>query len=107
MVVISNTTPLNYLILIGLVDVLPVLYGEVSIPEAVFAELQRDKTPQPVREWIVNRPEWLLVKQVQTEDLSLERLHTGEREAILLAKQIKADALIIDEWNISRTLEST
>ena len=44
MVVISNTTPLNYLILIGLVDVLPVLYGEVSIPEAVFAELQRDKT---------------------------------------------------------------
>jgi len=97
MVVISNTTPLNYLILIGLVDVLPVLYVEISIPEAVFAELQRDKTPQPVREWIVNRPEWLFVKQVQTEDLSLERLHAGEREAILLAKQIKADALIIDE----------
>ena len=97
MVVISNTTPLNYLILIGLVDVLPVLYGEVAIPEAVFAELQRDKTPRPVREWIANRPEWLLVKQVQTEDPSLERLHAGEREAILLTKQINADALIIDE----------
>src|SRR5438128_517586 len=80
MIVISNTTPLNYLILIGLIEVLPALYGQVAIPEAVFSELQRDKTPQVVRDWIANRPLWLLVRPVETADQSLESMHAGERE---------------------------
>ena len=97
MIVISNTTPLNYLVLIGLIDVLPALYGEVAIPEAVLGELQRAKTPQAVRDWINSQPAWLLVKRVELVDPSLDALHAGEREAIALAKQIAADALIIDE----------
>jgi hypothetical protein len=35
MTVISDTSPLNYLVLIDLQDVLPALFGQVLIPEAV------------------------------------------------------------------------
>ena len=52
MIVISDTSPINYLILIECVNVLPELYGRVVIPEGVFEELQRQSTPQVVREWI-------------------------------------------------------
>lgn len=64
MIVSSNTTPLNYLILTGLIDILPRLFNEVLIPEAVFTELQREETPEVVREWIQHRPAWLQVKAV-------------------------------------------
>ena len=45
MIVISDTSPINYLILIECVDVLPESYGRVVIPEGVFEELQRQSTP--------------------------------------------------------------
>lgn len=56
MIVISDTSPLNYLILIECIDVLPALYGHVVIPKGVLAELQRDSTPQVVKEWIAAPP---------------------------------------------------
>lgn len=40
MTVVSNTSPLNYLVLINLQDVLPALFGQVLIPEAVLHELR-------------------------------------------------------------------
>jgi predicted nucleic acid-binding protein len=49
MIVISDTSPLNYLILIEYVHVLPELYGRVVIPQGVFDELQRPSTPDLVR----------------------------------------------------------
>jgi predicted nucleic acid-binding protein len=55
MTVVSNTTPLNYLILIGRVDVLSKLYELVIIPEPVFNELTAPSTPQLVRDWIANK----------------------------------------------------
>jgi len=45
MIVICDTTPLNYLVLIGQADLLSQLYQRVLIPEAVYAELQRVNTP--------------------------------------------------------------
>jgi len=55
-VVISDTSPLRYLVLIGQADLLPALYTEVLIPEAVAEELNQPATPEPVRRWIVHRP---------------------------------------------------
>ncbi len=97
MIVTSNTTPLNYLILTGLVDILPRLFDEVLIPAAVFTELQREETPETVREWIGNRPAWLQVKPVHLPGALSIRLHPGERDAILLAKQEGVGLIIIDE----------
>ena len=49
-VVISNTTPVNYLVLIDQIDVLRHLYARVMIPQAVFRELQDEGTPEKVKD---------------------------------------------------------
>jgi predicted nucleic acid-binding protein len=49
-VVLADTTPLNYLVLIGHVESLHLLFGEVMIPEAVFTELRHPKAPAAVSE---------------------------------------------------------
>jgi predicted nucleic acid-binding protein len=98
MIVISDASPLNYLILIECVDVLPALYGSVVVPEGVLAELQRDSTPQVVKEWIAARPGWIDVRQARMQaDDALAMLGVGERQAISLARELKAAAIIIDE----------
>ncbi len=62
MIVIADTSPLNYLVLIGEVDILRLLYQRVVIPEGVLRELQHPETPAAVSEWIARRPGWLEVK---------------------------------------------
>lgn len=98
MIVISDTSPINYLILIECVNVLPELYGRVVIPEGVFEELQRQSTPPIVREWIAAIPSWLEVRQAHAPVApELEVLGIGERQAIGLAEELGAAAIIIDE----------
>lgn len=98
MIVISDTSPINYLILIECVHVLPELYGRVVIPEGVFEELQRPSTPESVREWIAGPPDWLEVRRAHVQpDASLQLLGIGERQAICLAQALNAAAIIIDE----------
>lgn len=50
--VVSNTSPLNYLVLIDQIELLPALYGRVLIPQSVAEELKAPETPEVVREWI-------------------------------------------------------
>ena len=98
-VVISDASPLHYLILIGHAEVLPALYTEVLIPEAVAKELQQPATPKSVGDWIAHPPSWLHVVPF-TESLTpvlLADLDRGEHDAILLALQVKADLVIMDE----------
>jgi predicted nucleic acid-binding protein len=98
MIVIADTSPLHYLILLEHADVLQHLYGRVIIPEAVVRELQAQKTPAVVRRWITSPPEWLQIRQISAPpDPALAELDPGEREAIALAETLRADALIIDE----------
>ncbi len=99
-VIISDTSPLNYLILIEHIDVLPKLFGRVIIPPAVFAELQVEETPQVVRDYMASRLQWLEIRSISNPpDSALNFLDDGEREAIALAKELSADAIIIDEEN--------
>lgn len=98
MIVISNTSPLNYLIQIDTVDILHQLFGTISIPGAVFEELSDAASPDRVKRWIAQPPDWLKVIQIQSfVPEELESLHLGEQEAILLAEQLNADILILDE----------
>src|SRR5262245_2485000 len=97
-VIICNTTPINYLVLIDHIAVLHQLYTRDIIPQAVSGELQEEGTPAKVKAWVVTHPEWLEVRTVSGPlDASLDFLDVGEREAILLATELEADALIIDE----------
>jgi len=98
MIVIADTTPLNYLVLIDRDQVLPQLYGRVLIPVAVWQEFQRPETPQPVRAWIAQPPAWLQIRPVErTPSLAIENLGAGECEAIALAEELHADRLIMDD----------
>jgi hypothetical protein len=61
--------PLNYLVLIDQAQLFPRLYGRVLIPQAVYDELQQERTPAAVREWVANHSAWLEVKQVSVLDV--------------------------------------
>ncbi len=49
MIVVADTTPLNYLIKLGYPDVLRELYGRVLVPSAVLTEMQHPEAPHEVR----------------------------------------------------------
>jgi predicted nucleic acid-binding protein len=105
-IVVADTSPLRYLILIEHVHVLPALFGEVIVPPAVVAELTNERTPLEVRTWLADKPEWL---RVQTPRETLPQLRgaidDGEREAIALAVELRA-AVLIDDRNGRRQAEA-
>jgi predicted nucleic acid-binding protein len=96
-IVVSDTSPLNYLILIELVEVLPALFKTVHVPEMVLAELTRPKAPEKVRQWAGAPPVWLKTAKASGPLTGASRLDAGEAEAIALAKELKAEAILIDE----------
>ncbi len=96
MIVVADTSPLNYLILIGEADLLYQLYGRVLIPQAVLSELQDPGAPSAVIGWVKRRPAWLEVRQVvvRSEESSQE-LDVGESEAMALAEEYRPDVLLL------------
>lgn len=98
MIIVADTTPVHYLSLIGEIELLKELFGRIVIPPAVFDEMRRERTPQPVKDWIDSQPLWLEIKQPSLELDELARsLGKGEREAIALAIELEADALLLDD----------
>ncbi|MBM3817976.1 MAG: DUF3368 domain-containing protein [Acidimicrobiia bacterium] len=99
MIVVADSGPLHYLILLELADLLRRLYGEVVVPEAVARELAVALAPRPVRDWMSRPPDWLRVVPVErarVEEIT-DELDPGERAAIALAAAMRADLLLIDE----------
>jgi predicted nucleic acid-binding protein len=96
MTVVSNTSPLNYLVLIGSLDLLPALYGRIIIPGEVHRELLDPLAPAAVRRWALHLPAWVEVREASLPDYSLP-LHPGERDAISVAMEIRADLILLDE----------
>ena len=98
MIVVSDTSPLNYLILIGEENILTKLFGSIVIPQAVSDELLDAGASSQVREWSQNLPDWVKVRHaILTPTASLDLLDRGEREAILLAQELSADLLLVDD----------
>ncbi|HZV88680.1 MAG TPA: DUF3368 domain-containing protein [Candidatus Binatus sp.] len=96
-VVVADATPLHYLILIGAIEILSRLFEKIHVPIEIRDELSRDASPQTVRTWMQQPPEWLVIHPAPTEDPSLAALDAGERSAILLAESMHAELLLIDE----------
>ena len=98
MIVVSDTTPLLYLVLIDEIEILPKVLGEILFPQIVFQELQHDHTPSKIKAYFEFPPEWLSIKQpTEVFDVDLAGIDRGEREAILLAEEVVADAILIDD----------
>jgi predicted nucleic acid-binding protein len=96
MVVVADTSPINYLVLIGQIDLLQQLYARIVIPPAVLAELKHRVAPKPVRDWSDNTPTWVEVLSPKSS-LIMAQLDLGESEAIALATELHAEVVLIDE----------
>lgn len=106
MIVISDTTPLRYLIFLGMQELLPRLFDRVHCPDAVIRECLHPKAPVILREWAARPPAWLVVVAVPIIDGDLSRLDEGEAAAITLARQLSADVVLIDEQDGRRMAKS-
>jgi len=96
--IVADTTPLNYLVLIEAVELLPRLYGRVLIPPSVLAELSDPYAPVQVRAWAMQSPDWLrIVPLLAPADSSLMHFDNGERDAIALAEEQQVGLLLMDE----------
>src|SRR6266540_1881287 len=96
--VIADTSPIQYLYQIGLLDVLNVLYGQITIPEAVAGELNVGRA-HGLSLPDVSSISWMTVKTPQGQALLplVPDLGPGEREAIALAIETKDSLLILDD----------
>lgn len=98
MLAVSNTSPLNYLVQLGCVEILEKIYARIARPSIVIEELQHAKTPEIVRQWALSPPTWLeVIQTVSDASLAETGLHAGEIGAISLAESCKADFVILDD----------
>jgi predicted nucleic acid-binding protein len=109
MIVVSNTTPILGLYKIERLHLLRDLFNQVWVPTAVYNEitvLGRDKQGYDA----VDVAEYIDVKQVQNvlaTSLLRPQLDYGEAEAIVLAKELKADILLLDEMKARRVAQAS
>jgi predicted nucleic acid-binding protein len=96
MVIVADTSPFNVLIQIEQIDVLPKLFGSVTIPTKVASELDSPMRSPAVRDFIQHPPPWLTIRQATNVEM-IPGIHDGEREAISLARELNADLLLIDD----------
>lgn len=90
MIVVADTSPLNYLIQIECDGLLPLLYKRVLVPSGVMLELRSPRAPEAVRTWLTRVPAWIDVGSTTSPPgLELAYLGLGEREAIQLARSVK------------------
>lgn len=100
MIVVSDTSPLSSLYLIEQLPLLPAIFGKIIVPEKVWEELLilesdfgHDLTVLKSAPWI----QIALAKDMTEVHRLQQFLDAGESEAIVLAKELRADYLLIDE----------
>lgn len=81
MIVVADTSPFIAFVSIGLIEVLPILFGRVLIPPEVAAELAVENRPPAVRQFMGAPPAWLTV-QSPASPVTIHGLHPGELTAI-------------------------
>ena len=102
--VVVNTTPLIALSHVGQLSVLKQLYGEITIPEAVYKELSV-KTDSICKRVVDASLDWIHVEKIQNQmakTMYKTQLHDGEVEVMILSKEIGADVVIIDDANAKK-----
>lgn len=102
--VIVNSTPIIVLCGIGKLDILCELYGEITIPTAVYQEVtaMEDSACMQVR----NAGSWIHVESIRDDTekkMYKAKLHAGEVEVMILAQEQKADLVIIDDNAAKKT----
>lgn len=102
--VVVNTTPLIALSHVGELNILKKLYGKIIIPEAVYKELSV-KEESICKKTVDSSLDWIQVDKIKNQlakDMYKTQLHDGEVEVMILAKEIAADVVIIDDANAKK-----
>ena len=92
-VVIADTSPVNYLVLIGRIDLLHLLFEKIVLPSIVVSELKSERAPHLVRHWISTTPAWFEVREID----SMANIDEGGRTASQLACTLNADLVLMDD----------
>jgi len=107
MIVVSDTTPLIGLASIGRFDLLQKLFGKIHIPRAVYQEAVVTGRARGGAKREVSRAKWIEVVEVNDRlavDVLLDELDLGEAESIVLARELGAEWVLMDERKGRRKL---
>ncbi len=107
MIVVSNTTPLIGLATIQRFDLLKQLFGEIVIPQAVYDEAVVKGREEVGAKREVSTATWIKIAHVQDRlavEALLDEMDSGEAETIVLAREIDADWVLMDEKKGRRKL---
>jgi predicted nucleic acid-binding protein len=102
--VVVNTTPLIALSHIGQLDILKKMYGEILIPNAVYNELSA-KPDSICKIEVENSKDWVRIEEIKNQmakSMYKTQLHEGEVEVMILAQEVNADLVIIDDANAKK-----
>jgi predicted nucleic acid-binding protein len=81
MIVVADSGPLHYLILLEQIELLRRFYGQVLVPEPAAGELSASAAPAVVRDWMREPPTWVDVRPVPSDAVSLITDDLGSRRA--------------------------
>ena len=96
--VIVDTSPLQYLHQLGLLDLLPDLYGEIQIPESVVREIAAGRALGVALPELTTLP-WIKIRRVVGLAVLplVSDLGAGEREVLALALEADHPLVVLDD----------
>lgn len=96
--VIVDTSPLQYLHQLGLLDLLPSFYGEILVPEAVVREIVVGRS-QGISLPDLESLTWVHVRSVVGQAVLplVSDLGAGEREVLALALEARHPLVVLDD----------
>lgn len=99
MIVVADSSPLIALARIGRLDLLHSLFGTLLLPEAVWREFVEAGGDKPGADELA-QADWIQRRAVSDAGLVAllsQDLGAGEAEAIVLAREARADLVLMDE----------
>lgn len=108
MIVISDTTPLSELAKVGKLNLLHDIFREIVIPQEVYNEVTTGTHPAVKA---VTSASWIEVCSVSNSQKvfalqAASKLHLGECAAIILAEELGATRLLLDDLDARKVAKS-
>ena len=99
MIVVSNASPLIALAKVGRLDLLPELFESIFLSQAVYDEVAKSGGERPGA-LEIRKADWIEVKPIKDKSkvsYLLADLDKGEAETLVLAEELSANWVLLDE----------
>ena len=95
--IVSNTTPIISLLKLNRLELFHKIYKQIYIPTAVYNEIEEGKAKGYYKD--LSKIDWINIIEIQDKQAVkyFLDLDAGEAEAIVLATELNADLIILDE----------